>query len=180
MVGTGFRAEAYIGLGSNLAQPVFQLKSAVRNLGQAPDIAVQVCSGFYQTAPVGPQDQPDFVNAVLHLHTRLAPYDLLQLCQSIGLAQGRQRSAEQWGLRTLDLDLLLYRELPMASDEQWLAMDGDVLRLPHPELEKRAFVVKPLLEIAPGLALRPGRKLADLLPMLAGQGIKRLRENIDY
>lgn len=180
MVSACFKAEAYIGLGSNLAQPVNQLKSAVRYLSQALDVVVQGCSGFYQTTPVGPQNQPDFVNAVLYLHTNLAPCVLLRLCQSIEQTQGRQRSGEHWGPRTLDLDLLLYRELPVARDGQWLTMDSDVLRLPHPELEKRAFVVKPLLEITPELALRPGQKLADILPMLAGQGIKRLRENVDY
>lgn len=172
---SNFTAEAYIGLGSNLAQPVQQLKSAVNALSRQPSINVQVCSSLYRTAPIGPQDQPDFVNAVLLLHTDLNPQALLELCQAIEQAHGRLRSGTVWGPRTLDLDILLYRTRSIA-EEPWLQVDTETLRLPHPQLEKRAFVVTPLLEIAPTLSLRPDQQLVDLLPLLADQGIKKLEE----
>lgn len=172
---SNFKAEAYIGLGSNLAQPVQQLKSAVNALSRQPSIKVQTCSSLYQTAPIGPQDQPDFVNAVLLLRTDLSPQALLELCQALEQAHGRLRSGAVWGPRTLDLDILLYRTRSIA-EEPWLQIDTETLYLPHPQLEKRAFVLKPLLEIAPTLSLRPGQPLIDLLPLLADQGIKKLDE----
>src|SRR5690606_15348150 len=95
-------------LGANLVEPVAQLQAAVTALGQLPETELVQVSRFYSSKPMGPQDQPDYVNAVAALDTRLTPLALLHALQQIELAQGRQRKAERWGPRTLDLDILLF------------------------------------------------------------------------
>jgi len=99
---------AYVGLGSNLASPSQQLKSALRELHQHNQISVQGCSHLYRSAPMGPQDQPDYVNAVCQVTTSLAPLELLDELQALELKHGRTRDGEKWGPRTLDLDILMF------------------------------------------------------------------------
>lgn len=137
----------YIGLGANLEAPLQQLQQAVAALRQLPQSELVVVSSFYGSKPMGPQDQPDYVNAVAALDTRLSAEALLDALQQIEQNQGRQRKADRWGARTLDLDILLY------GDAQ---IDTARLTVPHYGLHQREFVVYPLLEIAAQLQI-PGR-----------------------
>lgn len=99
---------AYIALGSNLASPLEQVNAAVKAVGDIPDSRIVAVSSFYRTPPLGPQDQPDYLNAAVALETQLAPEELLNHTQRIELQQGRVRKAERWGPRTLDLDIMLF------------------------------------------------------------------------
>ena len=156
---------AYIGIGSNLDDPVAQVRRAFQSLNALPACASVACSPLYRTAPVGgPPGQPDYINAVAALDTALTPDDLLQALQALETAQGRVRTV-RWGMRTLDLDLLLYGQI--TRNDSWLT-------LPHPRLHQRAFVLQPLHDIAPNLSI-PGRgALAELLAACPPQVIARL------
>ncbi len=157
-------ASAYIGLGSNLEDPIEQLRAGIAALARLPETALERCSSFYLSAPIGRLDQPDFINAVCRVRTALAPAVLLRRLLAIEAGRGRSR-AVSGGPRTLDLDLLLY-------GDRTVRQPG--LTLPHPRLHERAFVLYPLHELAPDLAI-PGRgALADLLPACAGQKIEKL------
>lgn len=134
--------DAYIGLGSNLDLPVDQLHQALKHLDALPLTQRVATSPFYGSRPVGPQDQPDFVNACVRLKTALSPLALLDQLQSIEQRQQRVR-IRHWGPRTLDLDLLLYDDKVMQHPR---------LNLPHHEMHRRSFVLIPLLDIAPGLS----------------------------
>ena len=138
-------AVVYIALGSNLNNPTEQLDQALASLRQHAEIEVAKVSSYLTNPPLkgSPPDQPDFVNAVAELHTKLSPRALLQLLQQIEQQQGRVR-AERWGPRTIDLDILLY--------EDWV-IDEPGLRIPHYDMANRVFVMQPLLEIAPGIQL---------------------------
>lgn len=137
---------AYIGIGSNLADPLAQVRQAFRDLDAIPQSRGVARSPLYRSKPLGPQDQPDYINAAAALETTLSADDLLRALQAIEAAHGRIRQ-QRWGPRTLDLDLLLYGDL--------VRQDPD-LTLPHPRLHERAFVLRPLYAIAPGLVI-PGR-----------------------
>lgn len=137
---------AFIGIGSNLGEPVQQVEQAIKALAGLEQSRLILCSSLYRSAPVGPQDQPDFINAVVAVLTRLAPQGLLTSLQAIENVQGRTRSGERWGPRTLDLDLLVYGQASVATAE---------LTLPHPRIADRNFVLLPLSEIAPHLPI-PG------------------------
>lgn len=155
---------AYIALGANLGDPASTIRAAFGALANLPESRVVHCSSLYRTAPVGILDQPEFVNAVAQLETKLAPEALLDALLDIEQRFGRIR-AEKDGPRTLDLDLLLY-------NDQFL--DLPRLTLPHPRLHLRAFVLQPLAEIAPDLVI-PGRgSINAWLPAVANQGIVRL------
>jgi len=136
----------YLGLGANLDAPLQQLQQAVDALMQLPHSQLAAVSSFYGSKPMGPQDQPDYVNAVAALDTHLAPEALLDELQRIELEQGRQRKDERWGPRTLDLDILLYGDQRISTTR---------LTVPHYGLHQREFVVYPLLELAPDLEI-PG------------------------
>mgnify|MGYP006377843253 FL=1 len=155
----------YIGLGSNLAQPAEQLQAALSALADLPDSQLIAVSSLYASKPLGPADQPDYVNAVAALDTALEPLQLLDRLQQIELQQGRQREAERWGPRTLDLDILLF------GDQ---LIDLPRLQVPHYHLQERPFVLYPLAEIAPELELPDGRSLAELLQNCPAQGLPRL------
>lgn len=155
----------FIGLGANLGQPVQQLEQAVSALHQLPASRFVNCSAFYGSKPMGPQDQPDYVNAVAELATTLAPDELLDELQRIEQQQGRQRKDERWGPRTLDLDLLLYGNQQIATER---------LTVPHYGLSKREFVLYPLHDIAPELQLPDGRMLCDLLTQVPRNGLLKL------
>lgn len=139
----------YIALGSNLNQPKQQLNDAIHRLSQLQHSQLIRVSSFYQSKPLGPQDQPDYVNAVICLDTQLAPLSLLDQLQQIEQQQGRVR-LRRWGERTLDLDILLYGDMQMASER---------LTLPHYAMTEREFVIVPLFEIAPDLLLPDGSLL---------------------
>jgi 2-amino-4-hydroxy-6-hydroxymethyldihydropteridine diphosphokinase len=157
---------AYIALGSNLDQPRARVKAAIRALDDLPQTRLLRASSLYRTAPVGLLAQPDFVNAVAQVTTRLSPQSLLLALHAQETAQGRARSVPN-APRTLDLDLLLYANKIMRTPD---------LILPHPRLHLRAFVLLPLREIAPDLRI-PGRgALAAWLPAVSLQmsGVSRI------
>ena len=153
------RVLAYIGMGSNLQQPLDQLYRALAELNGIPRTSLQASSSFYTSSPMGPADQPDDINAVAALHTELAALDLLDQLQRIELSHGRQRGL-RWGPRTLDLDLLLYGDQVIQNER---------LSVPHPGIARRAFVLLPLAELAPELEV-PG--LGTVSDMLAGLEIE--------
>jgi 2-amino-4-hydroxy-6-hydroxymethyldihydropteridine diphosphokinase len=130
---------AYLGFGANLGDPGQQLREALERLNQAGEVEVTRVSTFYRNPPLGPENQPWYINAVARVRTRLAPEELLRLLQQIETDLGRVRG-ERWGPRVIDLDLLLYNgEVIFTPD----------LVVPHPEMHRRAFVLAPLAEIAP-------------------------------
>jgi len=160
----------YIGLGANLVEPVAQLQAAVTALGQLPETKLVQVSRFYSSKPMGPQDQPDYVNAVAALDTRLTPLALLHALQQIELAHGRQRKAERWGPRTLDLDILLF------GTQQ---IDHPKLTVPHYGMQLREFVLYPLAELAPDLILPDGVALQSLLQQVPLNGLTPLQPPCD-
>ena len=138
---------AYIGLGSNLGEPLLQIGAAWRQLSKLPQTQRVALSQCYQSRPWGDPDQPDYINAVAALDTALPPHELLTELLAIELRQGRERLAgRRNGPRTLDLDLLMY------GDE---VLHSAGLELPHPRISERPFVLLPLAEIAPGIVI-PG------------------------
>ena len=145
-------AIAYIALGSNLHTPLEQLKRALKALAQLPQTQLMAVSSFYRSKPLGPQDQPDYLNAVVEISTALSPLALLDELQRIENEQGRVR-LRRWGERTLDLDILLY------GDE---IIQTERLTVPHYDMHNREFVIVPLAEIAPNLILPNGQKLTEL------------------
>ncbi|MGU9807699.1 UNVERIFIED_CONTAM: 2-amino-4-hydroxy-6-hydroxymethyldihydropteridine diphosphokinase [Pseudomonas sp. CM11] len=157
----------YIGMGSNLAEPAEQLRSAVQALAQLPDTQLAGVSAFYQSDSLLP-GQPRYTNAVAALDSRLAPLDLLDALQAIETGQGRER-LERWGPRTLDLDILLFGDR---------LIDEPRLKVPHYHMHARAFVLYPLAELAPAdLRLSDGRLLKDLLAACPFVGLERLPSN---
>jgi 2-amino-4-hydroxy-6-hydroxymethyldihydropteridine diphosphokinase len=130
---------AYIGIGANLGDPKKQLAQAIARLNEAEEVEVMRVSEFYLTPPLGPPGQPWYVNAAVQVKTRLTPEELLRVLIGIETAMGRVRG-ERWGPRLIDLDLLLYNGEIVAGPE---------LTIPHPEMQRRAFVLAPLAEIAP-------------------------------
>lgn len=143
---------AYLGLGANLNQPVQQLNQAVQALRAHSRIHQLRVSRYYQSAPMGPQDQPDYVNAVVECETDLSPVDLLDLCQSIEQAQLRVRQ-RHWGERTLDIDILSMGDLMMQTAR---------LTLPHPGIAHRDFVILPWQELAPDYLIPNLGRLSQL------------------
>ncbi len=144
---------AFVGIGSNLDDPFRHVTRACIDLRKCSGIDELRRSRIYRSAPMGPQSQPDYFNAVVAFGTRLQPFALLDLLQEIESSHGRQRGAERWGPRPLDLDLLLY------GDEE---INHDRLTVPHPGLYERAFVLYPLYDVAPDLRFSDGRLLRDL------------------
>lgn len=156
---------AYVGLGANLDDPVARVRAGMNALAALPATRLLRCSALYRTAPVGLQAQPDFVNAVCALETALEPRALVHALLDIERQHGRVRVGVKGGPRVLDLDLLLYGEITLAAPEA---------TVPHPRLHERAFVLVPLVEIAPDLVV-PGRgPVRELLAACAGQRVERL------
>jgi 2-amino-4-hydroxy-6-hydroxymethyldihydropteridine diphosphokinase len=155
---------AFVALGSNLDQPQRQVRDALAALDRIPATRVARASRLYRTPPWGRTDQPDFVNAVAQLESALAPEALLAELQRIEREAGRARR-ERWGPRVLDLDLLWHADG---------ARDLDGLRLPHPHLHERAFVLLPLAELAPDLELPARGRVRDLLAEVDCSGIEAL------
>ena len=144
---------AYVGLGSNLADPEQQVRGALEELGSLPETRLVTHSRLYRSPPMGPVAQTDFINAVAALVTRLPPRVLLAALQGIEDAHGRDRTEIRWGPRTLDLDLLLVADL---------RLDESPVRLPHPGVHERNFVLYPLAEIAPALMVPGQGRVAQL------------------
>lgn len=156
-------ALAYVGLGSNLEDPLAQVLRAFDELADIPNTSMLTRSAIYSSQAVGPA-QPDYINAVALLDTRLAPLALLDALQAIEQAHQRVR-IQHWGPRTLDLDLLLYNNQ---------VIDEERLTVPHPYLTQRSFVLYPLADITPDLQLPDGTPLADLLNRCPADGLVRL------
>ncbi|WP_237055198.1 2-amino-4-hydroxy-6-hydroxymethyldihydropteridine diphosphokinase [Microbulbifer sediminum] len=154
----------YIGLGSNLSDPQRQLNAALTAIDSISGTRLLRCSSFYCSAPVGPGEQPDYINAVAEIETVLPPHGLLDQLQAIEAGQGREREI-RWGARTLDLDILLFGEK---------ILDTERLHVPHPRMAERNFVLLPLAELAPALVLPTGESLAALLQRCPPNRLEKL------
>lgn len=155
----------FIGLGSNLDRPFFQLRKALNYLANHSAVTLQAYSGVYETQPIGYDSQPLFLNAVAGLSTRYSPLRLLDLLQSVELRQHRKRKSNRNAPRTLDLDILLYRQTRCVTDR---------LTLPHPRMHLRRFVLQPLLEISPSQVI-PGKGPATrYLSSVSDQACRRI------
>jgi 2-amino-4-hydroxy-6-hydroxymethyldihydropteridine diphosphokinase len=148
---------AYIGLGSNLASPRQQIESAAGALAQLPKSQLIRMSSLYQSAPMGPADQPDYINAVAAIMTQLSPQDLLIELQRIEDEHGRERK-EHWGARTLDLDLLVFGRQQIEESD---------LTVPHAGIRERNFVLLPLQELAPYLDVPGTGAISTLVAAIA-------------
>lgn len=157
--------DVYVGLGSNLAEPAEQVATARRAISVLQGVDEIAFSSLYRSPPMGPSGQPDYVNAVMGLQTRLPAATLLSRLQSIESAQGRVRTGERWGPRTLDLDLLLFGQQRIATPE---------LTVPHAGIGERAFVLYPLAEIAPNLVVPGQGTLRELVRHCPLQGLQRI------
>ncbi|MGP8307545.1 2-amino-4-hydroxy-6-hydroxymethyldihydropteridine diphosphokinase [Vibrio sp. YIC-376] len=153
---------AYIAVGSNLAEPVSQAKQAIEALKALPESEFIKASELYSSTPMGPQNQPDYINAVVEIKTNLTPLQLLDCTQAIELEQGRVRKDERWGPRTLDLDIILYGNEVINSER---------LTIPHYGMKVREFVLYPLAEIAPSLQLPDGTEVSSLLKQVDRNGL---------
>lgn len=163
----GAPVRAFVAFGGNEGEVQANLLAAIDALGRLPGTSVRRRSSFYRTPAWGRTDQPDFLNGVVELRTELGASELMQALLAVEARFGRVRGegAERWGPRTVDLDLLVY------GDE---VRDDPGLTLPHPRLHERAFVLVPLAEIAPGLAV-PGRGRVDqLLAAVDASGIQAI------
>jgi 2-amino-4-hydroxy-6-hydroxymethyldihydropteridine diphosphokinase len=154
----------YIGLGSNLDRPEHQVRTAISELSGLPQSRLAGTSSLYRSTPLGPQDQPDFINAVVKLETDLPAADLLEQLQRLENRHGRTRT-EHWGPRTLDLDLLLYGEM---------IIDTDILSVPHPQMSQRGFVLEPLLEIEPSVTIPGVGSAREVYQRLAASPLQKL------
>ncbi|NOT68151.1 MAG: 2-amino-4-hydroxy-6-hydroxymethyldihydropteridine diphosphokinase [Methylophilaceae bacterium] len=157
-------AKAFIALGSNLQQPQTQVQQALAALDTLVDTRVVAHSSLYRTAPIGYDNQPDFINAVAEVETTLSPIALLHALLALENSHGRERPFPN-APRVLDLDLLLYDALIMNTPE---------LTLPHPRMHERGFVLLPLAEIAPDLTINNHGKVADLAVACLDQGVERI------
>jgi len=159
----GHNFQVLIALGSNLENPVSQVRRAFNELATLPESSLLACSSLYRSAPVGKSDQPDFINAVVQIETTLSPHNLLKALLEIEKNHGRVRKLPN-DPRTLDLDILMYDKLK--CNERGLI-------LPHPRMHQRAFVLKPLMEISKDCFI-PGRgTVAELLSDCANQRLER-------
>ena len=164
MIARTAAAEAFVGLGANLENPLQQVRQAISELDAIEHTRVLVASSLYRSAPVGYADQPDFINAVAKVQTRLSPHELLDALHVIENRHGRRRSVRN-APRTLDLDLLLYG---------MLVVHEEGLTLPHPRMHERAFVLLPLAEIAPDAPLPGHAPVSQLLAQVDRSGVEKL------
>jgi len=155
---------AFIGLGSNIADPSAQVERATSAIDRLPQTRVLARSALYRSAPVGFLEQPDFINAVIKIETTLAPHDLLQSLLGLEQEQGRTREFQN-APRTLDLDVLLYDGLQHHEHG---------LTVPHPQMHKRAFVLQPLLEIAPDCVIPGVGKAQQAMLHCADQQLEKI------
>jgi 2-amino-4-hydroxy-6-hydroxymethyldihydropteridine diphosphokinase len=158
----------YIGIGSNMDSPLEQVKHAMLELNSLPETHCIRQSACYCSAPMGPQDQPDYINAVVALETRLSPKTLLRQLQILEKSHGRVRDGSRWGPRTLDLDILLY------ADE---VIDVPGMQIPHPGILQRNFVLFPLYEVAPEIIIPGVGRLQDVIRQCSPDGLMRLEDS---
>lgn len=152
----------WLAVGSNLSEPLQQVSAALEALASLPHTHLVACSSYYRSRPLGPQDQPDFLNAVVALDTALAPETLLNHTQSIELRQGRTRKAHRFGPRTLDLDILFFGDRIIATNR---------LTVPHYDMRNREFMLYPLAELAPERRFPDGGTLAERLRQVPRNGL---------
>lgn len=157
--------QVYIGLGCNLGEREQTLVSACDALRACPENSALKCSSLYETDPMGPSDQPDFLNAVVGFTTSLTALELLDITQSIENQHGRVRDGERWGPRTLDLDVLLFGDQIINTPR---------LTVPHPGIAERSFVLVPLLELDPELVIPNQGRVDELVVQCQQFGIRRL------
>jgi len=156
---------AYIGLGSNLSDPKKQVISAAEAISQLANCEIVQVSSLYLSKPMGPQDQDDYINAVLSIKTDLSALELLDALQTIENSAGRIRKENRWGARILDCDVILF------GDE---VIDNSRLTVPHYGMKVREFVLLPLAEIEPTLCLPCGEKITTLVKKINDNGIMKL------
>jgi len=159
----GHFSRALIALGSNLEDPVSQVRRALDELDTIPESKLLACSSLYRSAPVGKINQPDFINAVVEIETNLSPHGLLKILLEIEQNHGRVRGLPN-DPRTLDLDILMYDEL--------VCNEGNLI-LPHPRMHERAFVLKPLMEISKDFFIPSRGRVAELLSACSNQRLER-------
>ena len=160
---------AYIGLGANLGQPLQQLCTALACLARLPDTRLVAISPAYRSRPMGPQDQPAYINAVAGTLSILEPEILLEALQAIERGMGRAPGGERWGPRLIDLDLLVYGGRVLQNER---------LVVPHPGIHERSFVLYPLADIAPTLMV-PGRgSVASLRAAVPADDLVRLEDSL--
>ncbi len=157
----------FIGLGSNLADPAAQVKTAIADIARLSAVQFLTSSSLYKSPPMGPQDQPDYINAVIEVQTTLSPHELLEQLQKIEQQHGRVRQ-RHWGERTLDLDLLVFGDIQI---------DDTRLQVPHPGIAQRAFVLYPLAEIAPKLVIPGLGQTSSLLKHCPVDGLIRIENS---
>lgn len=160
---------AYIGLGSNLSDPAQQLKLAVIAISTLDHCRIEKISSLYFSRPMGPQDQPDYMNAVLSLSTSLSAEALLDALQNIENTAGRVRKDNRWGARILDLDIILFGDDVIHSDR---------LTVPHYGMKEREFVLLPLHEISPDLILPDNKKLSAIIQTIDHNGLAVLNNSL--
>jgi 2-amino-4-hydroxy-6-hydroxymethyldihydropteridine diphosphokinase len=157
-------SDVLLSLGSNIGDRAANIAEAVRRLNDETGVSVKALSPLYRTAPVGPVAQDDFINGAVRIETTLDAEDLMRRCLSIEAAMGRDRvNGLRWGPRIIDIDMILYDNLTIATD---------VLTLPHPRFRERAFVLVPLADIAPSWMI-DGRSLNELALSIDQVGIER-------
>ncbi len=154
---------AFIALGSNLEDPKKQLNLAIKEISELPGCCINGISSFYENPPVGPQDQPSFINGAIRINTDLEAIDLLNRLQEIEQLHRRVRKIH-WGPRTLDLDIILFGDVTINNPR---------LIVPHVQMENRSFVLKPLLDIDPNLKMPDGRKISDICNNLDCSDLKK-------
>ena len=152
---------AFVGLGSNLGDRERTIGRAVELLADAPGVDVVAVSHLRETEPWGPVEQPAYLNGAVEVATELPPRALLDVLLAVEQALGRDRTAERWGPRTIDLDLLLYGEVEV---------DEPGLTVPHPWLHERRFALEPLAELAPDAVVPRRGSVSELLAALGDHG----------
>ena len=158
----------YIGLGSNLRQPVQQIKTAIEELARLPNTQFRHSSSLYKSSPMGPKNQPDYINAVAVIETELTAMQLLQRLLDIEQQHGRERGEERWTARTLDLDLLLFGQEIINTQR---------LTVPHPGMAARNFVLYPLAELTPDLEIPQLGLLSELISGCERGDLVKLQDN---
>ena len=161
--------KVFVSLGSNLSEPVRQVKQALHELAALPRTKLLGHSSLYRSKPLDHADQPAYINAVAHLSTSFSPDRLLDHLQDIENRAGRVRTAQRWSSRTLDIDILLFGDK---------VIDTERLTIPHYDMHRREFVLYPLFEIVPDLQLPAGGLLKDLLLSFPRNQLKRLEDVI--
>ena len=159
-------SNAYVGLGSNLSSPQKQVELAIETINNLPNCTVTKRSSIYVSDPVGYKHQPEFANAVCQVITSLVPITFLQTLLSIEIKTGRKRTRIHNGPRIIDLDLLLFENERIASEE---------LHIPHPRMHERRFVLEPLVEIAPEIHIPSFGSAAQLLKNLTNQRVELVK-----